>query len=309
MAKLTLRNAIMVTYNLAAFGNHRKTTQAASTVADVYNTNEDAVRVYYSLFGDTKEFKDVRGALNALRRFIDAYTSPWLHRGVRVLSVEVLAEFRKNLQRLELDLATAVQKMINNFEGLRQEAQERLGDLYDESKYPDKEKLQNAFKLSMHYLPMPVASATTLMGLSDEQVEEFKVSFKRDSAEAYNNAHRETWMSAKNQIEKLINTLTDNKRAMRRDVLDKLCDRLSEISRLSLVNDPEFDVLVTCIQEVLSKVDPAGIKKDDAERHALLGRLKSLVELIDESRIISEKDIIDLSSTNDTVAEEAPKAA
>jgi hypothetical protein len=312
MSKLTLRNAILVAYNLATFGNHRKTATAASTVEEVYNTNEGAVRVYYSLFGETREYQAVRKALNLLRRHIDSNTSAWLHRGVRVIATDVLQDFRETLQRLELNLATEVEKMVQNLDALKAEAKERLGDLYNEEKYPSVDRVRAAFKLQMHYMPMPVASATTLMGLSDEEIEEFKVAFKRDSAEAYNSAHRETWLSAKRHIERMITNLQANKRALAQKTLDNLCQKLTDISRVSIVADPEFDVVITCINEVLSKVDPADIKKDDTARAALIARLNSVVEVIEESRLISEKDIVDLTmttheenTTEETVAQAA----
>lgn len=296
---MSLKNAMLVSVSLTTFGNHRKDKAAAGTVAKAHQLDSDeVVRVYYSLFGETEDYSNVRAASLAIRNYVESVTSPWVYRGIRIIATDLLPDFKAQIQRLELNLASKLEKMLKNYDSLLAEAQSRLKDLYNADKYPSPDVLKNAFSVRLHYMPMPVASTITLTGMSEEEIEQFRLQFKRDSAEAYNRAHKATWEQASQHIERLYKALESNHRAVRRDTITGMESKLVELARVSIVEDACFDSLVETLKSTLKHADPAELKKDDAARGALMKDLKNMLEFIQEACAISEQDVVDLTDAH-----------
>ena len=87
------------------------------------------------------------------RELVEQYTQPW-DKCHRLLYHVDFDDFTKRIQECKEKLSESIVELQNNYEEIKEEAKQRLGEGYDESAFPHPEALFDKIKIEMTYCPI-----------------------------------------------------------------------------------------------------------------------------------------------------------
>jgi len=117
-------------------------------VAQSLDTHAEDLVASYKLFAKA-DLTDVTSTKGALKAFWMSYTLPYIEPGVRLLPHAQLQQFQLGMTPLMGNFATAVAELQGEMPQIKARRKEALGELYDETDYPD--DVREHFSVSVSY--------------------------------------------------------------------------------------------------------------------------------------------------------------
>ena len=232
---------------------------------------------------------------SSARAYIESTTYMWT-RGEYLLPTSKFMEFTERIGKFQLEFDQCVTAFLNNWSNVMQQAQQRQGDLFDASVYPDLTDLKNDFRFRVNY--RPVTDATDFrVAMQDDELDTLREQVEQATKESMDNMLRAPLERLKDVVQKLhdVTGKTDravvNKKTGATDVKppifrDSVCENIAEeIELLRAFADilpDDINVLARAVNDMTPhpqqlRDNPDKRKEVNVQTAALLASIDSML--------------------------------
>jgi len=233
---------------------------------------------------------------SSARAYIESTTYMWT-RGEYLLPTAKFMEFSERIGKFQLEFDQCVTAFLNNWSNVMQQAQQRQGDLFDPSAYPDLSDLKNDFRFRVMYRPVTDVQDFRV-AMQDDEMNTLRAEVEQATKEAMDNMMRAPLERLKDVVQKLHDVTnktereTINKRTGATEVKppifrDSVCENImEEISLLQAFADvlpDNINDLAKTIVDVTPhpqqlRDNPDKRKEVNVQTAALLDSINSMLE-------------------------------
>ena len=285
MKLLPTLNCMIVLMRWNFLEGSRKDSEQTTTLAETTGAELGSVTVTKKLFPPAV-LADLRSIKNEARRIIQAATLPWDDIGGRILPTASFASFQKKMMKLEERLELAIREMVDNYDAIKDEARIRLNGLFNESEFPTREDIKDAYKMVLKYTPVPRGEHITLDALSDADQKMLKDELDSTTEAQFNEAHKENYRRLLDTVMKLFGRLGTDKdgkpEVFQSSTVNNLLEVLENGKALNILNDPKLDEMIDTLKGDLEDMDIDALRHDPRHRFGVRASLKDTVDRISE---------------------------
>lgn len=177
-----------------------KKDEKATVSAEVANNAHGAGQYRKDLYPKSL-VQPIMSVESAARAYIESTTFMW-SRGEYLLPTARFMEFSERIGKFQVEFDQCVTAFLNNWSNVMQQAQQRQGELFDATAYPDLTDLKTDFRFRVMY--RPVTDATDFrVAMQDEEMTALRAEVEEATKESMNNMLRAPLERLKDVVQKL----------------------------------------------------------------------------------------------------------
>lgn len=245
----------------------------------------DAARVNKHLLAGRMELEVIQRHINVARAYVYDHTIPWSDRGTRLLPATNFLAFDERMKQAEEEFVALVEEFVRVYPTLITAQAMALGDMFNRDDYPDPASIRQKFSWHLYYTPVPTAGdfridvgnaaqaelQRKLVEMSDKRVEE---------------AVRSLWDTMREHLQRMSRQLTvevaadgtEKKSKLYDSLLDGGLDLCARMRTLNVINDAQLEQARRELEQAISNVDIADLRKDTAARTEVKARVDELLD-------------------------------
>lgn len=267
-----LTDAAMLVYIKIAVWSARKLDkkQTLKTNTDASAT-VDAARVNKHLLASADEkLKLINRKANQIRDFIDVNTLPWDDAGNRLLSNEQSLKVVGPLADLEREFHELVDDFVADYPVLRAQAVVALGDMGDDSDYPQPDVVRSKFAVRISFSPVPLDFGDVRMGMTESQAAAWQRAHEGNIKRQMNEALRAAYGRLQEILERYSDRLkprSDDPTKMekfRDSMVQQMRDTIALLGSLNVFRDPDLDRLLAQLHANVAQYEPEALRSSPA---------------------------------------------
>jgi hypothetical protein len=277
---MTTKAAVLVNLTIGSFSNERTDAQATADVAKLYSANRSAGRYIRKRLPD-EVLTRIKTLQRDARKYHYQVASPWMDGGIRIMAAKFIPKALAYYKTLDMQIKGEVAQIATELPAIKAAAKKSRKALYHESDFPTPEQLEEAFRIELEFIPVPLA-------------EDFRIDFisnkiKKDMTKKNSVRFEAQTTYVKGQILELLYRLQRNlvqeAPRIRSSTIDQLAwfrDNMKEL----LLDENKLDE----IKEPMSRIDQVILQEFDEDARPKFNPLA-----IDEAVLTVEQTIKDLS--------------
>lgn len=237
----------------------------------------------------------IQSAASNLRKIHYHRTLPWQDNGARILPTRAYFEYTKEINKAKDDFNKATADFINSYPDYVRAARHRLGNMFDETEYPDVSIIRKKFGVDVNVLPMPDAKDFRA-ALPDAELEIIRKDIQQQTKDALQRGTTDVFHRAIDVLQHMTTKLAEyqpktKSQAGRTQGIfrDSLITNIKELAdilpSLNVTNDSKLHRLSTQLASLASDYDPNDLRKDantrasaQHEANSILATLKDYIQ-------------------------------
>lgn len=287
-------NALLVSLSVSK-PQMTKKDDKATVSAEVANNAHGAGQYRKDLYPKSL-VQPIMSVESAARAYIESTTYMWT-RGEYLLPTARFMEFTDRIGKFQLEFDQCVTAFLNNWSNVMQQAQQRQGELFDASAYPDLSDLKSDFRFRVMYRPVTDAQDFRV-AMQDDEMDALRDEVERATKESMDNMLRAPLQRLKDVVQKLHDVTgktereTVNKKTGATEIKppifrDSVCENImEEISLLQAFADVLPDGIHDLAKTVVEvtphpqqlRDNPDKRKEVNVQTAALLDSINSMLE-------------------------------
>lgn len=200
--------------------------------------------------------------------------------GIRLISRKQIEKFSKSMDELKVFLDAALADLQANWSEIKAQAKIDLGDLYNETDYP--EEVKQFFRISYEF--PEVEPPQHLRQLHPELYEREKKRIAARFDEALQGATEQMTDALSGMVEHLIDKLTpgsDGKqKIISTSAVENMAEFFTRFEALNIKSDAALTAAVEQAKQLISGVDVKELRKDDSQRVNLREKMQALSDTL-----------------------------
>jgi polyhydroxyalkanoate synthesis regulator phasin len=203
----------------------------------------------------------VKTAVHQARNTVQKHTLPFPITSLYLIPKESLGIVDEALQGYKERFWTQVNNFVDQFELAREEAKAVLGDLFDETDYP--QDISTKFKFQWRFFALDLPRKTKI--LTPEIYQREKEKFEAMMEETRHMATEALAMELGGIVEQLVERLNGNGKArnINSSMLNKMRDFLDVFQQKNLFDDEKLNEVVAQAHSVVDGISPYGLKYNE----------------------------------------------
>ena len=266
-----------------------------STAASCFGADKTLMRAGKKLFDTSNPaYKKVTGVRTRATKFWMNLTVPYPEVGVRLIRRDKIETFEAGMNELRDELCVAVVDLDNNFQYLVDEAKARLGDLFDETEYPD--TLIGLFSLDWDYpsFDPPEWLRTMSPKIYESQQKLVAARFQEAITLAEQTFIAELSKIVTHLVERLTGDVDGKPRIFRDSALGNLQDFFAKFGDLNIGSNADLTKLVDDCNQLAGNVTPDDLRGNNELRTHITEKLAEVGKLADSMMVEKPKRKISL---------------
>lgn len=233
--------AMLISLSISQWTARKKDKRVGSEVAS--NKGVDAkVGSYYKSLVDPTALETVKKVSAQARDRHYQYTLPWSDTGPRILSSELYLEYMQEMNQYKRQFDAAVYKITAEYPQLRQDAQQMLGSMFDDTEYPTPEALVAKFGFNLDVMPLPAATDFRCT-LDEAVVEQIQGEIEGRLQATAKNAITEAFRRCEELVNRYVDRLEQPDSVVRDSMVQQAHELADMIPKLNFINDPDLNDL------------------------------------------------------------------
>jgi len=254
------KKAMLVKLNISQWTARKHEKAVDKVVAKEYNADESAGRYNKSLI-NKDALKGIQRVANDARTYHYSRTLPWKDDGFRVLPSAIFFDYSQKMREFEDLFQLELQEFLNNYVLYINQAQIRLGSLFDQSNYPTCRDLTRKFNFETDITPFPTASDFRV-DLNSAEVDRIKQSIEKNVDRAINDAQNDLYNRIAVAVGNMAERLADKDAIFRDSLVGNLRELVELIPKLTLKDDLKLQDILNDIDAKLCDVEPQDLRDD-----------------------------------------------
>jgi len=251
-------------------------------------TSFAAVRIAFTWLGTRKTLTTEQKAqaaetFGAEGEFLSAGMSlPYPEPGVRLIKQDQIDVFTEQLTNLKEELDEAVWRLDEHYVELKSAARDRLGSLFNSADYP--ESLRGMFQVAWDFPSVEPPDYLRQLNPEVYRQECERVASRFDEAvQLAETAFVEELQSLVSHLTERLSGQADGKPKVFRDsAIENLTAFFDRFRKLNLRSNEQLDVLIGQCQQVVSGVEPQGLRDNNVLRQLVASELNQVQNVLDD---------------------------
>lgn len=286
-----------VKLNLKAFGVKRTLDdQQTERAAREFNASSDFVTARKRIISTKAEaYREVVHIIGQARRFWRSMTVDYPIDGIRLIRRELIPVFDAEMKAHVENLTAALSTLKDKYPEMRQEAQARLGELYNADDYPS--DITEFFSIDWEF--PSIEPPDYLKTLNPKLYEQEQARIAARMEEAIRAAEDAFAVELKKMVDTLLDKLTPGADGKKKLIVTSNVTNLSEFftrfNQLKVSNNAELNAVVEMAENLLGGVDPAELRKEAGLKASVASGLAEVAEKLSTLIVNKPTRAIDLS--------------
>lgn len=270
---------IGVALKCTAFGNNRKIGgDAVSEMANTQEAEASSISASKKLIDNSEAHGELRAIINRAKKYWKAVTLPHVDSGVRLIHKDRLAAFSDQLDVFKAELEVAKHDLAAELDDIRQEAKERLGNLYNPSDYP--EGIPGEF--SVNWETREITISDSWKELAPEVYQAQVEAAQAKLMVCVQEAEQEFAEQLADAVQKIAQNLNGNDdgelKTFGPSNLERVKTAVERFKTLNISNNAELDAVFAKAEAVIEGKTAKGIKKDAILRNEMKQAVNKLAD-------------------------------
>ena len=159
-----------------------------------------------------------------------------------------------------------VENFIKAYPALKDEAQHRLNNMFNEEDYPDLGTLRTKYSFSTQVSRVPVADDFRV-NLNDDEIESIKASIEKQVQESTKSAMHDLWTRLFGVVQHMAERLSKEDNKFKNSLVNNINELCDLLPKLNITNNPELTKSVQEIESKLTAYDPQTLREDKTARN------------------------------------------
>lgn len=269
---------MVVSLQVGVWTAHRLDKAASHAVVVANDADEGTARVNKHLV-PKEAIAPIISAAQAMRNHLYRNTLPWKDNGDRLLSRKRFLTFIDEHDKLKSDFNTEVERFLSEtYPAAREQAQFRMGKLFDPNDYPPVSALRRKF-----YATLDIDAVT--------EAGDFRCQIEGDAAERLRKevqdsverriagVMQELWTRLADQLEDLQSRLSSDKNKKFRDAyMENMHALVNMLPEMNVTGDPNLNEIVGKVQAMLQGVDAKDLRSDEHVQKTVCAEAQAIME-------------------------------
>ncbi len=257
--------AVLVHVCISAWSARRYDRKASSEVLNQNNAEDREGAKLYKILVNDPNLDAYKTRTNALRGFVYRNTLPWLDGGTRILPTAKYFDFMAKYSEIMMALDEDLDKFIASYTESRHKARKRLGNLFDDSDYPEPASVRKTFDVNLTTFPVPSAGDWRVEGAE-------RPSYLEGMTKA---AETENWRRIVTLMHRMRKVLGNEDSPMRDSMFEAVGELCEELPKLNITDNTEINDMLDKIKKELGGLDGKALKKDPRARKKVAEKAES----------------------------------
>ena len=219
-----------------------------------------------------------------------AMTMPWSDLGLRLCATTMYIGttnnegYEKTMSALQREFFRLTDVFLNAYDWEIQNAQLKLGALFNPDEYPTRDALASKFKFRYTAIPVPDAGDWRI-DVGNEAAETMRQQYKSFYDEQLSKAMNDVWERAHDALTKMSERLDyatpETKKVFRDTLVDNVQDIINLLDVCNLTNDPTMTAAHRALSVALRGVTPDALRDDPFLRAKTKREVDAVKKIID----------------------------
>lgn len=277
MSHLLTEKAMIVNLSIGLWQGYRLDKQASAEITAAKGAKADAARVNKHLVAK-ETLAPIVTASGAVRTHFYKKTLPWRDNGDRILSRKLYMPFIEAHEGLVKEFQATVDTFLDrDYPGAVEQAQFRMGELFNRDDYPSAHELRRRFYIGLDITPVSTANDFRV-AIDADHVERVKASIEAAAEQRLAAAQADVWARIGKAIGYFHERMADPKAVFRDSTVENVHDLLELIPGLNVLDDPQIEEVRSMIEKTLGGADAKEIRKEPEVREALAADAQAVLD-------------------------------
>ena len=268
--------AVLVQLNISQWTARKYDKRVTQEVSDKHNTVGDVGRYNKALLPNNDLLKRIQKKATAIRTEYYANTLGWgVTDGIQLLPSANYMDFMEQFREHRAEWQVLVDEFISQYMQLKDNAERTLGDMYNESDYPEEHELRSKFAMDMTVLPVP--SDDFRVEIGSDEMERIADEVRSQVEGAYQSSIKEIWQRLYDKVETMNAKLSDPKAVFRDTLTENLSDVCDLLTRMNINNDPDLESIRQQVDSELARNHPDALRNDPIKRREVADKSKDIM--------------------------------
>ena len=268
--------AVLVQLNISQWTARKYDKRVTQEVSDKHNTVGDVGRYNKALLPNNDLLKRIQKKATAIRTEYYANTLGWgVTDGIQLLPSANYMVFMEQFREHRAEWQVLVDEFISQYMQLKDNAERTLGDMYNESDYPEEHELRSKFAMDMTVLPVP--SDDFRVEIGSDEMERIADEVRSQVEGAYQSSIKEIWQRLYDKVETMNAKLSDPKAVFRDTLTENLSDVCDLLTRMNINNDPDLESIRQQVDSELARNHPDALRNDPIKRREVADKSKDIM--------------------------------
>lgn len=256
--------AMLVNLSISAWSGRKLDRKITGEVTAAHGADRDAGRWNKNLvLGSALD--EVKKAAGDSRTFHYFNSLPWTDDGSRILTAALFLKYSGEIGKLERAFNLAVDKFIQGYSLVIDNARISLGDMFNESDYPSESEVRGKFSFQVKFLPLP-SGDDFRVDLSAGDVARIKADIECQLQAATSAAMTDLWSRLHGAVRAMADKLKDGDAIFRDSLVGNIKELVDILPALNLTGDAALTAAVVEVKNRLACYSPDVLRFHEIER-------------------------------------------
>jgi len=281
------RSAMICELRISCWVGRKKDRSASTKVTQDNSADRGTASVNKKLLGNCDELSAIQKFVGNARNTHYSLTLPWGDLGQRLLPTSRFFDYQKTMGELESEFGTMVKEFVGGYTSRVNEAQLRLGSLFNPSDYPSARDIENKFSWGLDFTPVPETNDWRVdIGL--EGVNRLKVEYNQHFNRMWQGAQQDIVDRTRDKVSRMVQQLgveegSGKNRKFKQSLVPNVTEVVSMLRDCNLTGDLQLSALCDKLEATLEGVTVDGLRANqglrDSTRRSMSQILDSLPSL------------------------------
>jgi hypothetical protein len=275
---------MLVELSIGTWTGRKLDKRASQDVTSQNNADKGVANVHKKLLGDCAELDAVQKFTANARNVHYACTMPWSDTGLRLLPTTQYFKYHQEMTALQSEYQRLVQAFLDAYSWEIQNAQLKLGALFNPDEYPTADSLIHKFRFKMNYMPLPDAGDWRV-SIGDETESALRSQYEGYYAQQLQTAMGDVWRRAHDALTKMSERLDYADDTTRKVFRDSLVSNVTDIIELlgacNVTGDPVMSAAQRDLDEAMRGITPDALREDPYLRAETRRKVNEVRKTID----------------------------
>lgn len=256
--------AVLVQLSVSQWSARKFDKKATKEVADNHGVADGVGRYNKQLLPGQDLLKQVHSKAAAIRQHFYRNTLPWGLEGTFILPTANYLDFMNEYRSMKADWEDTVRHFIAEYPYLKDLAKRYLGNLYNDTDYPDVNDIGRRFKMDMAVFPVP--SGDFRVDLANEELGRIQQDVISRVETASQLAMKEVWDRLYEKVEHIAKRLSDPDAVFHKTMFENAQELCELLPKLNVMDDPNLEQMRQQVEAKLLAVHPDAIRNSQTKR-------------------------------------------
>ena len=261
-------SAVLIDLSISCWTGRKLDKRASNDVTAQNNAAKGVANVHKKLLGDCAELDAVQKFAANARNSHYAMTMPWSDLGMRLCPTAKYIDangYERTMTALQTEFFRLTDAFLQAYDWEIQNAQLKLGALFNAEEYPRREELASKFRFRFVAIPLPDAGDWRL-DIGNEAAATLREQYEKFYGEQLSKAMTDVWERTYDALSKMSERLDyagkEDRKVFRDTLVDNVLEIVDLLGTMNVTNDPTMAEAHKRLDAAMQGVTPDALRED-----------------------------------------------